>query len=95
MTLPSQIAELRRHADNLAQSDSRWREAADVYAEIRRLEGKVEPLPLSAHVEAYQAHLQEVGRQRFMANASPRFIAAHAAIERATGGAISYSHLAN
>lgn len=94
---PLSPAELRRQADNLAQSDIGWRQAADLYSQadaIERAANPRKPEP-KAHVEAYRAELERIGKERFMATASTRLIAAHRAIERETGGTVTYAHLAH
>lgn len=96
--LQQQINELSAQAVNLSQSDSGWRHVDGIYARIAELhrelmasQGLYMLGDCKAHVDAYRDHLQAEARARFLATAEPRFIAAHAAIERVTGGRISYS----
>ncbi|MFZ3193729.1 MAG: hypothetical protein WA154_11070 [Moraxellaceae bacterium] len=96
--LQQQINELSAQALNLEQSDSGWRLTGVIYARIRELhlellatQGLYLLGDCLSHVTAYRAHQEAEARARFMAVATPRFIAAHAAIERVTGGRISYS----
>lgn len=96
--LEQQIADLSAHASNLSQSDNGWRQASGVRARIAELRkellaahGLYQLGDCTAHVTAYRDHQQAEARARFLATAEPRFIAAHAAIERVTGGRISYS----
>lgn len=95
--LEQQIADLSAHASNLSQSDSGWRHVPGISAEIAALQaellaahGLYQLGDCKAHVAAYDAHQQAEARARFLATAEPRFIAAHAEIERVTGGRISY-----
>lgn len=96
-TTADQIAALRAQANNLVQSDSRaeYEQGINLRSLACRLELDLFAhrglVICSAHVDAYRDHQQAEARARFLATAEPRFIAAHAAIERVTGGRISYS----
>lgn len=91
------VADLYAKANRLTQSDSRaeYEQGINLRSLARRLELDLFAhrglVICSAHVDAYRDHLQAEARARFLATAEPRFIAAHAAIERVTGGRISYS----
>lgn len=94
---PELVADLYAKANRLTQSDSRaeYEQGINLGSLARRLEldlfAQRGLVICSAHVDAYRDHLQAEARARFLATAEPRFIAAHAAIERVTGGRISYS----
>lgn len=94
-----QIDQLRRQANELSQSDSpaqrAW--AQELFRQADDLDAATNPRQPEpqAHVEAYRAELERIGKERFMATASPRLIAAHRAIERETGGTVTYAHLAH